>query len=56
VDSNKLSKTQEEGRSPIAGESGTNTNKQNETAGKDPIKTYSIQKLDGKESYSTEQT
>jgi len=51
VDSNKLSKTQEEERSPIAGESGTDTSKQNEAAGKDPIKTYSIEKLDGKESY-----
>ena len=51
VDSNELSKTQEEERSPIAGESGTDTSNQNEAAGKDPIKTYSIEKLDGKESY-----
>jgi len=56
ADSNKLSKTKEEEKSPIAGESGTDTSKQNEAAGKDPIKTYSIEKLDGKESYSTKQT
>ena len=50
-DSNKLSKTQEEEKSPIAGESGTDTSKQNEAAGKDPVETYSKEKLDGKESY-----
>lgn len=44
-DSNKLSKTQEEEKSPIAGESGTDTSKQNEAAGKDPVKTYDPSKL-----------
>jgi hypothetical protein len=47
-ESNKLSKTKDEEKSPIAGGSGTDTSKQNEAAGKDPIKTYSIEKLDGK--------
>jgi hypothetical protein len=44
-DSNKLSKTQEEEKSPIAGESGTDTSKQNEAAGKDPVQTYDPSKL-----------
>ena len=44
-DSNKLSKTREEEKSPIAGESGTDTSKQNEAAGKDPVKTYEASKL-----------
>lgn len=44
-DSNKLSKTREEEKSPIAGESGTDTSKQNDRAGKDPIITYNTGKL-----------
>jgi hypothetical protein len=44
-ESNTLSKTEKEAKSPIAGESGTYTSKQNNAAGKDPIKTYSIEKL-----------
>jgi hypothetical protein len=52
VESNILSKTEEEEKSPIAGESGTDTSNQNEAAGKDPIKTYSTEKLNGLESYS----
>ena len=48
-ESNKLSKTDKEEKSPIAGESGTDTSKLNEGAGKDPIETYFKEKHDGKE-------
>lgn len=44
-ESNKLSKTDKEEKSPIAGESGTDTSKQNESAGKDPRETYDPNKL-----------
>jgi hypothetical protein len=44
-ESNKLSKTDKEEKSPISGESGTDTSKLNDAAGKDPIKTYDINKL-----------
>ena len=52
-DSNKLSKTKKEERSPIAGESGIDTSKQNGAAGKDPIETYYKEKHDGKEGRKT---
>jgi hypothetical protein len=48
-ESNKLSKTDKEEKSPIAGESGTDTSNLNDAAGKDPIKTYDTKKHDGKE-------
>jgi hypothetical protein len=39
-DANKLSKTEEEEKSPIIGSTGTDTSKQNQEAGDNPIKTY----------------
>jgi len=44
-ESNKLSKTKEEEKSPIAGGCGTDTNKLNDTGGKDSAKTYNKEEL-----------